>query len=78
MKVLNIIFLALLLLPSEAWTQARKPASIAELASYRGADRESVLYTGAKTEGKKNNSSSANSSVINNRKRLYKSSLLQE
>ena len=52
MKVLNFIISALLLVPSEAWTQARKPASIVELASYRGADRESVLYAGAKTEAK--------------------------
>src|ERR1043166_3408949 len=52
MKVLNFIILALLLLPSEAATQARKPATIAELASYRGADREAILYAGAKAEGK--------------------------
>jgi len=52
MKVSNLIILALLLLPSEAWTQARKPVSIAELVSYRGADREAVLYAGAKAEGK--------------------------
>ena len=52
MKVLNFIILALLLLPSEAATQARKPATIAELASYRGADREALLYAGAKPEGK--------------------------
>ena len=52
MQVINVIILALLLLSSEAWAQARKPASIAELASYRGADREQVLYAGAKTEGK--------------------------
>ncbi|HZA57164.1 MAG TPA: ABC transporter substrate-binding protein [Candidatus Udaeobacter sp.] len=52
MKVSGLIVLALLLLPSEAWVQARKPASIAELASYRGADRERLLYAGAKTEAK--------------------------
>src|SRR3989449_11152590 len=52
MKHRNFIILALLLLSSEAWAQARKPASIAELASYRGADREQILYAGAKTEGK--------------------------
>ena len=52
MQVINVVILALLLLSSEAWAQARKPASIAELASYRGADREQVLYAGAKTEGK--------------------------
>ena len=52
MQVINVVTLALLLLSSGAWAQARKPASIAELASYRGADREQVLYAGAKTEGK--------------------------
>jgi iron(III) transport system substrate-binding protein len=52
MKATNFIILALLLLSSEAWAQARKPASTAELASYRGADRGQVLYAGAKTEGK--------------------------
>ena len=52
MKATNFIILALLLLSSGAWAQARKPASIAELASYRGADRGQVLYAGAKTEGK--------------------------
>src|SRR2546430_8466464 len=52
MKIPSFIFLVLLLLPSEAWEQTRKPASIAELATYRGADRERVLYAGAKAEGK--------------------------
>ena len=52
MKVSSFIILALLLSPSAAWTQARKSATIAELASYRGADREAVLYAGAKAEGK--------------------------
>ncbi|HEY7169047.1 MAG TPA: extracellular solute-binding protein, partial [Candidatus Binatia bacterium] len=44
--------LALLLLFSDGRAQTRKPASIAELATYRGADRETILYAGAKTEGK--------------------------
>ena len=52
MKIANFIIVALLLLPLEAWSQAAKPASIAELASYRGKDREAVLYAGAKAEGK--------------------------
>ena len=42
----------LFLLPSEAWLQSRKPMTIAELVTYNGADREQVLYNGAKTEGK--------------------------
>lgn len=52
MKVLSFIILALLLQPPAAWGQARKPGSIAELASYRGADREALLYAGAKSEGR--------------------------
>jgi len=52
MKVLSFIILALSILPPAGWTQARKPASIAELASYRGTDREQLLYGGAKSEGK--------------------------
>src|SRR5262247_1909053 len=52
MKYKNFIILTLLLLASGASAQARKPGSIGELASYRGADREQLLYAGAKTEGK--------------------------
>jgi iron(III) transport system substrate-binding protein len=52
MTISAIIILALFLYPSEGWPQARKPSSIAELASYTGADREQLLYAGAKTEGK--------------------------
>ena len=43
---------ALLLMPPQGFTQERKPTSVAELAVYRGPDRESILYAGAKTEGK--------------------------
>ena len=52
MQVLNFILLALLLLPAVAWGQARKPATIADLVTYRGADREQLLYAGAKSEGR--------------------------
>lgn len=52
MQVLHFILLALLLIPASAWSQGRKPASIGELVNYLGADREQVLYAGAKTEGK--------------------------
>ncbi len=52
MKLSNFITVALLLLPTAAWTQTRKPASIDDLASYRDKDREAVLYAGAKAEGK--------------------------
>jgi hypothetical protein len=52
MQTVGFIVLLLLLLPSGGWTQARKPSSIEELAPYLGADREQILYAGAKTEGK--------------------------
>jgi hypothetical protein len=47
-----LIVLTILLLPSEAHVQVRKPSTIAELAAYSGADREQLLYAGAKSEGK--------------------------
>ena len=52
MKILSFIILALTVFQSEVLAQTRKPTAIAELASYRGADREAILYAGAKTEGK--------------------------
>ena len=52
MKVTSLFIFILLFLSNGAWGQARKPATIAELASYRGADREALLYAGAKTEGR--------------------------
>ena len=51
MKISSFLILALLLIPSEAWVQARKPTTIAELASYRGADREALLHAGSKDRG---------------------------
>jgi iron(III) transport system substrate-binding protein len=51
MKVIGLFIFSLLFL-SSAWGQARKPAAIADLVTYRGADREAVLYAGAKTEGR--------------------------
>ena len=51
MKTPSFIILALLV-TSTAWGQARKPSTIAELVTYRGADREALLLAGAKTEGK--------------------------
>ncbi|MDH3443279.1 MAG: extracellular solute-binding protein [Deltaproteobacteria bacterium] len=52
MRLLSIIGLVLLISPSQGWGQGKKPSSIAELAAYMGADREQVLYAGAKAEGK--------------------------
>src|ERR1043166_1672561 len=54
MKVLGSftgVVLALFLM-SSAYGQSAKPATMAQLASYNKADREQVLYAGAKTEGK--------------------------
>ena len=52
MKISAIIILVLFLSPLEGWSQTRKPSSITELAAYMGADREQLLYAGAKSEGK--------------------------
>jgi iron(III) transport system substrate-binding protein len=52
MKIVGLIVFVLSLSASPTWAQAKKPASIAELASYLGADREQILYAGAKSEGK--------------------------
>jgi iron(III) transport system substrate-binding protein len=52
MKVVTLILFALLISPSLAWVQTRKPASLNDLVSYMGADREQILYGGAKAEGK--------------------------
>jgi iron(III) transport system substrate-binding protein len=52
MKYTSFIFSALLVLPSLTSAQPRKPATIAELVTYRGPDREQLLYAGAKSEGK--------------------------
>src|SRR5882724_2110864 len=46
------IFLLMMLLPSQLCSQPRKPTAVAEIATYNGPDREQVLYTGAKGEGK--------------------------
>lgn len=47
-----LLALCLLLLAfSEARPQSRRPMTISELVAYNGADREQVLYAGAKSEG---------------------------
>src|SRR5499427_9349600 len=46
------LWLLLLITPSEGWVQNRKPMTTGELVAYNGADREQILYAGAKTEGK--------------------------
>jgi hypothetical protein len=39
-----------LVFPAMLGAQSHKPATIAEIATYMGGDREQVLYAGAKTE----------------------------
>src|SRR4030095_10616166 len=46
------IFLLMMFLPSQLCSQPRKPITGAEIATYNCPDREQVLYTGAKGEGK--------------------------
>ena len=52
MLILDLVLCLLFLLPSEAWLQGRKPMTITEIATYSGPDREQLLYSGAKSEGK--------------------------
>jgi ABC-type glycerol-3-phosphate transport system substrate-binding protein len=52
MKIAIFIVLIALSCPAEMYAQARKGTTISELVTYNGADREQVLYAGAKTEGK--------------------------
>ena len=52
MKRQFLVLCLLLLAPSDAWVQTRKPMTISELVTYGGKDREQVLYAGARTEGK--------------------------
>jgi iron(III) transport system substrate-binding protein len=51
MKKFRLTVLLFLLLSTYAWAQSPKPASITELAIYTAADREQLLYAGAKSEG---------------------------
>ena len=52
MIVVVLFIFALLLFPSANPAQTRKPAGLGELVTYMGPDREQVLYSGAKAEGK--------------------------
>jgi iron(III) transport system substrate-binding protein len=52
-KLVNLclVLFMLLALAGESLAQTRKPATVSELVTYRGADREQVLHAGAKNEG---------------------------
>ena len=52
MKYLITVVALILALSVSAWAQGGKPTTLAELAKYKGADRERMLYEGAKKEGK--------------------------
>ena len=52
MKLFGLWILTFLLWPADLQAQARKAATISELVTYNGTDREQVLYAGAKNEGK--------------------------
>jgi ABC-type glycerol-3-phosphate transport system substrate-binding protein len=49
MKIVAFVIFVLLTSPSQAYPQAR---ALAELVNYMGADREQMLYAGAKAEAK--------------------------
>lgn len=50
---LFVLYLVIAVLPLQPLhAQPRKPATIAEIATYNGADRPDLLYAGAKSEGK--------------------------
>ena len=52
LKVISALVLVFACLGAHAWAQGTKPTTLADLAKYRGADRERILYDGAKKEGK--------------------------
>jgi len=52
MKLLSMAIIIAVSFCSVAWGQSGKPASLQQLASYIGPDREKILLAGAKTEGK--------------------------
>src|SRR5215813_10830721 len=49
---MRYLLLSLLLFLCVAASAAAQPRSVADLANYRGADREEILKTGGKKEGK--------------------------
>jgi iron(III) transport system substrate-binding protein len=51
MRILALLFVVFLW-PAGIDAQSRKPLTISELVTYNGADREQLLYTGAKAEAK--------------------------
>ena len=55
MVIRHMFFTAMFFLSTlsgNAWSQSTKPTTLADLAKYTGPDRGSLLYEGAKKEGK--------------------------
>jgi iron(III) transport system substrate-binding protein len=52
MKIVSAALFSIFLIAASAWSQTSKPSSLADLASYTGADRERLLLDGAKRESK--------------------------
>jgi iron(III) transport system substrate-binding protein len=52
MRILALLLFVVFLWPAGIDAQSRKPLTISELVTYNGADREPLLYMGAKSEGK--------------------------
>jgi iron(III) transport system substrate-binding protein len=51
-KCLSFLFAVMMVLPGYALSATKKPTTMAELAMYKGADRQQILEEGAKKEGK--------------------------
>ena len=51
-KIILVVLLVIPGLPFSLYAQGKKPATLAELVVYTGADREQILVAGAKAEGK--------------------------
>jgi iron(III) transport system substrate-binding protein len=52
MKTLVVVILVSVSLAASAWSQSARPQTAADLAKYLGADRERLLYEGARKEAK--------------------------
>src|SRR4249920_228858 len=50
-RLVFYLFITAVFLPNQLFAQPRKPATVSEISTYMGADREQILYAGAKSEG---------------------------
>ena len=51
LKALSGLLVFSVLFANQLFAQPRKPATVSEISTYMGADREQLLYAGAKSEG---------------------------